>query len=45
MNKRADLYDADELYSFIEGVATEHNMKQTLIALPLTKELHNGQFR
>ena len=45
MNKRADLYDADELYSFIEGVATEHNMKQTLIALPLMKELHKGQFR
>ena len=45
MNKRADLYDADGLYSFIEGVATEHNMKQTLIALPLMKELHKGQFR
>ncbi len=45
MNKRVDLYDADELYSFIEGVATEHNMKQTLIALPLMKELHKGQFR
>ena len=45
MNKRADLYDADELYSFIEGVATEHDMKQTLIALPLMKELHKGQFR
>ena len=45
MNKRADLYDADELYSFIEGVATEHDMKQTLLALPLMKELHKGQFR
>ena len=45
MNKRADLYDADELYSFIEGVATEHDMKQTLLSLPLMKELHKGQFR
>ena len=45
MNKRVDLYDADELYSFIEGVATEHDMKQTLLALPLMKELHKGQFR
>lgn len=45
MNKRVDIYDADELYSFIEGVATEHDMKQTLIALPLMKELHKGQFR
>ena len=45
MNKRADLYDADGLYSFIEGVATEHDMKQTLLALPLMKELHKGQFR
>lgn len=45
MNKREDLYDADELYSFIEGVATEHDMKQTLLALPLMKELHKGQFR
>lgn len=45
MNKRVDLYDADELYSFIEGVATEHDMEQTLLALPLMKELHKGQFR
>ena len=45
MNKRVDIYDADELYSFIEGVATEHDMKQTLLALPLMKELHKGQFR
>ena len=45
MNKREGLYDADELYSFIEGVATEHDMKQTLLALPLMKELHKGQFR
>ena len=45
MNKREDLYDADELYSFIEGVATEHDMKQTLLSLPLMKELHKGQFR
>ena len=44
MNKRVDLYDADGLYSFIEGVATEHDMKQTLLALPLMKELHKGQF-
>lgn len=45
MNKRVDLYDADELYSFIEGVATGHDMEQTLLALPLMKELHKGQFR
>lgn len=45
MEKKTDLYDADELYSFIETVATRNQMEQTLLALPLMKSLHEGQFR
>ena len=45
MDKRVDLYDVEALYAYIEGIAKQHNLKQTMTALPLMKELHKGQFR
>lgn len=45
MDKRVDLYDVEALYAYIEGIAKQHNLKQTMMALPLMKELHKGQFR
>lgn len=45
MDKRVDLYDVEALYAYIEGIADKNNLKQTMMALPLMKELHKGQFR
>lgn len=45
MDKAVNLYDATKLYAYIEAVATDNKMNQTLLALPLMKQLHEGQFR
>ena len=38
MDKRAELYDVEALYAYIEGIAKQNNLEQTMMALPLMKE-------
>ena len=38
-------FDEENLYHDIETYANQHQMSQTIIALPYAKEMHKGQFR
>ena len=38
-------YLYNKTYLFIKGYATAKNLKYTLLALPLARKIHNGQYR
>lgn len=38
-------FDLEQMYAYIHAYASEKQMEQTLIALPLARKLHENQFR